>query len=90
MTCSQKHVEFVRESMKNKSIDSINGIDGNAKAILNEKGYDQAYHLLGQFLVLDKNPDIFICWLQTQVPSMKPEQMGKCVDCLIEWSEKNL
>ncbi len=90
MSTSQKHADFVRETMKDKPVEAIAGIGDRPKAILGEKGFDKAYHLLGQFLVLSKDPTVFDAWLQTEVTSMNSKHRGDCVECLREWCEKNL
>lgn len=46
MSTSQKHADFVRETMKEKPIEAIAGIGEKAKEILVSKGFEKAYHLL--------------------------------------------
>ena len=43
---SQKHRDFVRETMGNKPVDALAGIGDAAAAAFKAKGYDKAYHVL--------------------------------------------
>ena len=90
MSTSQKHADFVHERMREKPVEAIDGIADKAKSILNEKGFEKAYHLLGQFLVLSKDELIFDAWLQTEVSSMNSDHRGRCIYCLKVWCENNL
>ena len=90
MSSSQKHADFVRGCMRDRPISDIAGIGDKATAILNEKGFIRAYHMLGQFLVLDKDHTIFDAWIQTEVTCMNGIHRKTCIDCLQEWCDKNL
>ena len=46
MSTSQKHADFVRETMKEKPIEALAGVGEKAKEILVSKGFEKAYHLL--------------------------------------------
>ncbi len=87
---TQKHIEFVRENMKNKPVEAIDGIGDKAARILHEKGFEKAYNLLGQFLVLNKDETVFDAWLQYEVTSMNYTHRAKCCYCLREWCKQNL
>ncbi|KAF0986601.1 hypothetical protein HZS_6659 [Henneguya salminicola] len=52
-----------------------------------ENGFDKAYTVLGQFLVLKKDEELFIEWLTDII---KPHNSKSCKDCyngLKEWCE---
>ena len=53
---------------------------------LAEKGFDKAYVVLGQFLVLKKNEDLFKDWLN-QTCGANSKQQGDCHQCLREWCD---
>ena len=63
-TTSQKHRNFVAEPMNDKSVTDLAGIGEVLGKRLTAKGFDKAYVVLGQFLVLKKNRDLFIDWLK--------------------------
>lgn len=90
MSASQKHADFVRETMRDKPIESISGVGDWSKTSFNEKGLDKAYHLLGEFLLLSKDITLFDQWLETNAPRMKPKNRGDVIKCLQEWCDKNL
>jgi hypothetical protein len=90
MSSSQKYAEFVRERMHNKEVGTIAGVGERAVAVLNEKGFNKAYMLLGQFLVLSKDPTVFNAWLQTEITPMNSTNRDWCFNCLNEWCNKNL
>lgn len=49
----------------------------------------QAYVVLGQFLVLKKNRDLFIDWLK-DTAGANAKQSGDCHQCLSDWCEEFL
>ncbi|XP_053229052.1 barrier-to-autointegration factor-like [Podarcis raffonei] len=61
MTTSQKHQDFMAEPMGDKSLGTLAGIGDVLGRKLEDKGFDKAYVVLGQFLVLK---DLFREWLK--------------------------
>ena len=53
------------------------------------RGYDKAYVLLGQYLVLKKNKDLFIGWLKDYAAAA-PKEATKCYEALRDWCEEFL
>ena len=56
---SQKHRNFVSEPMGEKPVTDLAGIGEVLGKRLADKGFDKAYVVLGQFLVLKKNEEMF-------------------------------
>lgn len=84
MSISQKHRNFVSEPMGNKSVTELAGIGETLGERLKSKGFDKAYVVLGQFLLLKKNQEQFIKWLKDTC-SANDKQAKDCSDCLKEW-----
>lgn len=83
---SQKHRNFVGEPMGDKSVGELAGIGEKLGGRLAEKGYDKAYVVLGQFLVLKKNEELFKDWLN-QTCNANSKQQNDCYHCLKEWCD---
>ncbi|XP_022244445.1 barrier-to-autointegration factor-like [Limulus polyphemus] len=101
---SQKHTNFVSEPMGDKAVTDLAGIGevlgkrlGNKAMIkqevlgkrLGNKGYDKAYVVLGQFLVLKKSKELFIDWLK-DAAGANSKQASDCYQCLHDWCEEFL
>ncbi len=56
---SQKHRDFVSEPMGEKPVTALAGIGDALGGRLASQGFDRAYVVLGQFLVLKKNDELF-------------------------------
>ena len=81
---SQKHRNFVGEPMGDKPVTDIAGIGPVLGERLADKGYDRAYVVLGQFLVLKKNGELFMDWLN-QTCKANAKQQQDCYQCLDDW-----
>ncbi|NP_001084558.1 barrier-to-autointegration factor A [Xenopus laevis] len=83
---SQKHRDFVAEPMGEKSVQCLAGIGEALGHRLEEKGFDKAYVVLGQFLVLKKDEELFKEWLK-DICSANAKQSRDCYGCLKEWCD---
>ncbi|XP_060792320.1 barrier-to-autointegration factor [Neoarius graeffei] len=86
---SQKHKEFVAEPMGEKPVMALAGIGERLGERLSEKGFDKAYVVLGQFLVLKKDEELFREWLKDTCGA-NVKQQGDCYGCLREWCDSFL
>jgi hypothetical protein len=87
---SQKYANFIRESMRDKPVEAIAGINSKSAFCLHELQYDYAYQLYGLFLAFNMDETAFKTWLQEEVKSMTEEKRNDCYNCLKDWSNKNL
>ena len=81
---SQKHRNFVGEPMGEKLVTELAGIGEVLGKRLTDKGFDKAYVVLGQYLVLKKNEELFKDWLN-QTCGANSKQQKDCCECLHEW-----
>lgn len=72
--------------MGDKSVTDLAGIGEVLGARLADKGYDCAYVVLGQFLLLKKDKELFQDWLN-QNCNANSKQQGDCYKCLQEWCD---
>ncbi|KAI6204912.1 Barrier-to-autointegration factor [Aphelenchoides besseyi] len=89
MSTSQKHQNFISEAMKDKSVQDIAGVGPTYAKKLEENNFTKAYHLLGQFLLLDKQEDVFVGYLKDTI-GMNARYAKAVFACLNEWSEYNV
>lgn len=72
--------------MSDKPVTELAGIGPVLGDRLSDKGYDKAYVVLGQFLVLKKNQELFMDWLN-QTCKANAKQQTDCFRCLKEWCD---
>lgn len=65
---------------------SLAGIGDTLGGRLEEKGFDKAYVVLGQFLVLKKDDELFREWLKDTCGA-NAKQARDCQSCLREWCD---
>ena len=68
---SQKHRDFVSEPMGEKPVTAIAGIGDVLGGRLSDKGFDTANVLLGQYLVLKRNDELFCVSINQLLHSYK-------------------
>lgn len=86
---SQKHRAFVAEPMGDKPVTELAGIGDVLGSRLENEGYDKAFVVLGQFLLLKKNEEDFMDWL-IEVTRANKKQASDCYNCLRGWCEAYL
>ncbi len=84
MSTSKKHRYFVSEPVGSKLVTELPGIGSVAGTRLREKGFESAYLVLAQFLLLKKNEFLFMDWLR-ETSGANPKQQRDCYYCLKEW-----
>lgn len=89
MTTSQKHRNFVAEPMGEKPVTELAGIGDVLGGRLKEAGFDYAYVVLGQYLVLKKDEELFKSWLH-DTSAANSKQQNDCFQCLKEWCDSFL
>jgi hypothetical protein len=70
--------------MGNKPVTDLAGGDEVLGRSLENEGFDKAYRVLGQFLLLKKNKELFKIWI-TQVCGGNVQQSSDSYQCLSEW-----
>jgi len=88
-TTSQKYRTFQGEPIGEKEVTAVAGIGDVLGERLATKGYDKAYVLLGQFLVLKKDKELFQDWLH-EACNANAKQSKDCAECLAEYVKENL
>ncbi|XP_030036231.2 barrier-to-autointegration factor [Manduca sexta] len=86
---SQKHRNFVAEPMGEKPVTELAGIGPVLGKRLETAGFDKAYIVLGQYLVLKKDRELFQ-ELMKDVCSASSKQSGDCYQCLKDWCDEFL
>ena len=62
------------EPMGEKAVTDLAGIGDVLGKRLESKGFDKAYVVLGQFLLLKKNKDLFVEWIKVKL-KLKPKSL---------------
>ncbi|XP_071370853.1 barrier-to-autointegration factor-like [Centroberyx affinis] len=88
-TTSQKHRDFVKEPIGDKAVTALPGIGDVVGGRLEKEGFDKAYMVLGQFLVLRKDPEKFSDWLK-KTRGVDKVRARSCTKCLMEWCDANM
>jgi len=72
--------------MGEKPVTDLSGIGEVLGKKLEEQGFDKAYVVLGQYLLLKKNDELFCAWLKETCGANKKQQ-ADCAKCLKEWCD---
>lgn len=88
-TTTKKHRRFVSEPMGDKPVTDLAGIGPAIGGRLIEKGFDKAYVVLGQFLLLKKDRELFVAWLQ-ETTAANRKYSNDCYNCLSDWCDEFL
>ncbi|XP_030384387.1 barrier-to-autointegration factor-like [Scaptodrosophila lebanonensis] len=89
MSTTKKFRDFVSEPMGNKPVTQLAGVGEVLGQRFNEAGFDMAYTVLGQFLVMKKDELLFKEWMK-EVCGANQKQLSDCYGCLTEWCEEFL
>ncbi|XP_074065487.1 barrier-to-autointegration factor-like protein [Macrotis lagotis] len=76
---------FLGEPIGEKCVAFVDGVDRDLSGRLRERGFDKAYVLLGQFLLMHKKEEDFQSWL-IMVFGASQEAAQRISRCLREWS----
>ena len=93
MTTSVKHEMFVREPMGDKDVCELAGIGPRCAELFRNLGFDKAYNLLGQFLILNQDEEMFCAWLAQEISdghAMSKKHRTDVYHCLKQWCQNNL
>ena len=83
-TDTQKYRNFISEPMGGKNVTELPGIGSAYGAILCANGFDTADTVLGQFLVLKRNEEMFKAWLHS-VCGANSRYQEYCYNGLNSW-----
>uniref|UniRef100_A0A1B0AI60 Barrier-to-autointegration factor-like protein n=1 Tax=Glossina pallidipes TaxID=7398 RepID=A0A1B0AI60_GLOPL len=86
---TQKYRNFVAEPMGDKPVTDLAGIGDVLGGRLTEAGFDKAYTVLGQYLVLKKDAELFKEWMKDTC-NASAKQANDCYNCLNDWCEEFL
>lgn len=86
---SQKHRNFVAEPMGEKPVTDLAGVGETLGKRLTEAGFDKAYTVLGQYLILKKDSELFKDWMKDTC-NANAKQATDCYQCLSDWCEEFL
>lgn len=86
-TTSQKHQCFTSEPLGTKPCTAVAGIGPTLGKRLEDEGFDTAKTLLGQYLLLKGNEELFVHWLK-EICGANSKQAKECFACLAEWEEQ--
>ena len=84
ISMSHKCRNFVEEPMGDKAVTELAGIGEALGRRLASQGFTKACDLLGRYLVLKKNKDMFKAWL-SEACGANDDQQEKCYNCLDQW-----
>ena len=83
------HRNFVSEPIQDKEVTELPGISTVLGKRLTDQGFTKAYCVLGQFLLLKKDKELFEDWLKLEI-NANQWQASRCVECLSEWCDEYL
>lgn len=75
--------------MGEKPVTELAGIGDVLGTRLEKLGFDKAYTVLGQYLILKKDQELFELWLKSSVQA-NAKQSGDCYKCLTDWCHEFL
>ncbi|GBP22772.1 Barrier-to-autointegration factor [Eumeta japonica] len=92
-TSTQKHRNFIAEPMRDKPVTDLAGVGEVLGERLKRAGFVKAspiaYAVLGQFLLLRKNRELFQDWMK-DICNANAKQSSECYQCLKDWCHEFL
>ncbi|XP_016933089.3 barrier-to-autointegration factor-like [Drosophila suzukii] len=79
-----KHKIFIREPIRDKSATELPGIGETVGYKLAKAGFEKASTVLGQFLLLKMDKDLFCEWMFITCEANR-KQCEDCWECLRKW-----
>lgn len=86
-TTSQKHRNFVSEPLKEKAVTELPGVGAVYAKRLVDAGFDYAYQVLGQFLIMKMDAELFEEWFIMTTECRGNNHAKQCFNGLKEWAE---
>ena len=83
------NIETIEDPLLDKPVTEWAGIGKSLGRRLSNLGFDKAYVLLGQFLILKKNRDLFEDWLKDYAGA-NSKQASDCYKSLSIWCDEYL
>lgn len=80
---------FTTEPIGSKPVTKLDGIGKILGRRLQQAGFDQAYVVLGQYLLLKRNKELFEEWMKN-ICNANSKQASDCYKCINEWCEEFL
>ena len=87
---TQKHDDFLGSPIGNKRVTDLPGIGDAFGQLLVDNGFDRAYKVLGQFLILGKSEVDFTHWLTEICPAINAQHQQDCYEALNQWCIQNM
>ncbi|VEL15538.1 unnamed protein product [Protopolystoma xenopodis] len=87
MSTSQKHRDFLSEPIGEKSVFELPGIGAKLGERLESKGFKYAYVVLGQFLLINRDEELFKEWLK-DICGANSKQSNDCFTALQQWTQQ--
>ncbi|CAB1312540.1 unnamed protein product, partial [Coregonus sp. 'balchen'] len=78
--------DFIAEPIGDKPVTALSGIGEVFGKKMEEQGFDKAFAVLGQFLLLRKDGELFTEWLK-DTSCAHTINAASCSHCLSEWCD---
>lgn len=90
MTNDEKYNSIIRSSLNNKSISLLPGVDDYVLNKFYRAGYNKIEHMLGHYLLFDKDVDTMNGWLEAEICISDYSIRNLISGCLHDWCDMNL